>query len=64
MLTFRILEPLYIVEHILPGIGSGSIGPTPYPFALELVEEALLDRVVVTVAAPAHVMLQIVRPEE
>ncbi len=52
------------IEYILPGLGPGFIGAAPYPFTLEQVEEALRDRVVVTVAAPAHGMLQIVRPEE
>ena len=64
VLSFRIVEHLDVVEHVLPGVGPGFLGPTPYPFALEHIEEALRDRVVVTVAAPAHGMLQIVRPEE
>ena len=53
MLSLGIVEHLNVVEHILPGIGSGFIGPAPYPFTFEQIEEALRDSVVVTVAAPA-----------
>ena len=35
----------------MPGVGPGFIGPAPYPFALEQVEEALDHRVVMTVPA-------------
>lgn len=64
MLALRIVEHLDVVEHVLPGRVSRPVGSAPYPFALEQVEEALRNGVVMTVAAPAHRMLQIVRPEE
>jgi hypothetical protein len=35
VLSLWIVEHLDLVEHILPGIGSGFIGPAPYPFALQ-----------------------------
>jgi hypothetical protein len=64
VLSLWIVEHLGVVEHILSGIGPGFIGPAPYPFALEQVEEALRDRVVVTVAAPAHGMFKVVMLQE
>ena len=45
---------LDVVEHILSGLGSGLVGPASDPLALEKVEEALFNRVVVAVAASAH----------
>ena len=64
MLSLWIIEHLDLVEYVLPGLGSGFIVPAPYPFALEEIEEALRDRVVMAVAASAHGMFQIVGPEE
>jgi len=64
VLALWIVEHLDVVEHVLPCLGARPVGPSPYPFPLEQVEEALRDRVVVTVAAPAHRMLQIVRSQE
>ena len=51
MLAFRIVEHLDVVEHLLPGFGAGFVGLAPYPFALEQVEEALVDGIVVAVSA-------------
>jgi len=64
VLSLAIVEHLDVVEHALSGIGPCFIGPAPYPFALEQVEEALRDRVVMTVPAPAHGMFQIVMLQE
>ena len=54
VLAPRIVEHLDVVEHILPGLGPGTVGPAPYPFSLEQIEEALCHGVVMTVPAPAH----------
>lgn len=64
MLALRIVEHLDVIEHILTGFYAGSVCPASDPFALEQVEEALRDRVVMAVAAPAHGMFQIVGPQE
>ena len=45
-----VVEHLDVVEHILPGIVTGFVGPAPYPLPLEQVEEALGDGVVMAVA--------------
>jgi hypothetical protein len=37
MLSLWVIEHLDVVEYVLPGFGSGFIGPAPYPFALEQV---------------------------
>ena len=64
MPSFAIVEHLDIVEHVLPGLGPGLVGSSPYPLALEQIEEAFGDRVVMTVPAPAHRVLQVVGLEE
>ena len=64
MLALRVVEHLDVVEHILPGFGPGLVGPAPDPFALEQVEEALGNGIVVAVPAPAHRMFQIVGLQE
>ena len=64
MLSLWIIEHLDVVEYVLPCLGSGFIGPAPYPFALEEIEEALRDRVVMAVTTPAHRMFQIVMLQE
>lgn len=33
--SFRIVEHLDVVEHVLPGVSPGPIGPAPFPFAFE-----------------------------
>ena len=53
MLSRRIVEHFYIVEHILLGFGSGPVSPAPYPLSLQQVEEALRDGIVMAVSAPA-----------
>ena len=64
MLALWVVEHLDLVEHILPGLISGFVGPAPYPFAFEQVEEAFCHGIVVTVPAPAHGMLQVVMLQE
>jgi hypothetical protein len=54
MLSRRVVEHFDIVEHILPGFGSGPVGLAPYPLSLQQVEEALRDSIVMTVSASAH----------
>ena len=64
MLAFWIVEHLDVIEHILPGFGAGLVDAPAYALALEQVKEALGDGIVVTVPAPAHRVLQIVRLDE
>ena len=45
MLALGVVEHLDVVEHILPGFGTGIVGSAPYAFPLEKVEEALGDSV-------------------
>ena len=61
MLSLWVMEHLDIVRHVLAGLGSGFIDPAPSTFPLEQIKEAIQDRAVMTVAAPAHRMLQSVR---
>lgn len=64
MLALRVIEHLDVIEHLLPGFFAGSIVSPPDPFALEQVEEALGDSIVVTVSATAHRVLKIVGAQE
>jgi hypothetical protein len=48
MLALRIVEHLDVVEHILSGFDTGLVGSPPYPLPLEQIEEALGDRIIVT----------------
>ena len=54
MFAFEIIEHLDVIEHVLPCIGARFLGPAPYPLALEQVEEAFGDGVVMAVPAPAR----------
>lgn len=58
MLALRVAEHLDVVEHVLPCLLASSVGPTPDPLALEQVEEALGNRIVVVDPAAAHRVLQ------
>ena len=64
MLALRVVEHLDVIEHVLPCICPGPAAAAPDPLALEQVQEALGDGVVVTVAAAAHRMLKIVGAQE
>ncbi len=64
ILALRVEEHLDIVEYIPPCILAVPVSPAPDPLALEQVEEALGDCVVVSVAAAARGMLQIVGPQK
>ena len=64
MLAFCVVEHFDVVEHVLSGIVAGVLGPTPDPFALQQLEEAFGDGIVVTVSASAHAGFQIVLAEE
>jgi len=47
MFALRVVEHLNVVKHILPRVVSGFVSSAPYTFALEKVEEAFSNRVVV-----------------
>ena len=57
MLARGIVKHLDVVEYVLVSLDAGLLGPAPYPLPLEQIEEALGDRVVVTVPAPTHRVL-------
>ena len=54
MSSFRVVEALYVVEHIRPGVVPGSLGLASRPFGFERGEEALHRRIIPDVARPAH----------
>ena len=60
MLALRVAEHPDVIEPVLPCVFAGPAGPASDLLALEQVEEAFGDCVVVAVAAPAHRMLRIV----
>jgi hypothetical protein len=54
MLTLRDVEYLHVVEHIPSGFFAVPVGPAPYPFTPEQVEETLCDGIVMAVSASAE----------
>ena len=54
MLALWIVKHLDVVKHVPPRFLAGPVGAAPDPLALEEVEEALGDGVVVAIAASAH----------
>ncbi len=63
MLAFWIVEHLDVLEHILPRDHSGQACAAPDAFALQQLEEAFRDCVVMTVAPSAHAGIQIMPAE-
>jgi len=64
VLALRIVEHLDVVEHVPSGFVALAMGPASDPFALEQVEEALSDGIVMAVASTAHGVLEIVGLQE
>ncbi len=64
MLALRVVEHLDIIEDVLSCVVSGFVGSASDAFALQEVEEALGDRVVVTVSPAAHAVFEIVLFQE
>ena len=62
--ALRIVEHLDGVEHVLSGVLAGAVCPPPDPLALEQVEEALGDRIVMAVPTAAHRVLETVGTQE
>ena len=58
------MEHLDVVEYVLPRVVSGLVGFASDAFALEQVEEAFGNSIVVTVAPAAHAVFEIVLLEE
>ena len=59
-----IVEHLDVIEDILPGLGTCGIDLSTNALALDELEEAFSNSVIVAVTAPAHVLLQIIGIEE
>lgn len=65
MLALWIVQHLDEIEDVLPRIISGPVGLAPDALALEEVEEALSNSIVVTVAsAAAHAVFEVVLLQE
>ena len=64
MFALWVIEHLNVVEYILPRFVSGFVGFTPDAFALQKVEEAFGNRVVMAVASAAHAVFEIVLLQE
>ena len=64
MLSHGVIEHLDVVEHILPSLSAGFVCLPADPFALDQVKEALGDRIIMTVPASAHRVLEVVSLEE
>lgn len=64
MLALRVVEHLDVLEDVLPCGFSGRISATADAFALEELEEAFRDRVVMAVPSAAHAGAQIVLAEK
>ena len=64
MLALRVIEHPNVFEHILPGVISGLVGFAPDSFALEQVEEAFGNSIVMAVSHAAHAVFEIVLLQE
>jgi len=60
MPAFWIVEYFDVIEHVLAGFLTGFVSFSSDPLSFEQMEEALRDRVVITVPTPAHTGFQIV----
>lgn len=60
MFAFWVVEEFDVDEDVAPGIFSGFVGSAPDAFALQQVEKALDNKVVMAVTAAAHTVFQIV----
>ena len=58
MFALLVIEHLNVVENILPRVVSGFVGSASDTFALQEVEEAFCDRVVVAIASSAHAVFK------
>jgi hypothetical protein len=54
VLACRVVKHLNIIEHVLPCGFTGNIRPPPDTFALQELEEALRDSVVMTIPTSTH----------
>jgi hypothetical protein len=64
MFALWIVEHLNVVEYVLPRIISGFVGFAPDAFALQEVEEAFGDSVVVAVPSATHAVFEIMLLQE
>ena len=64
MFALWVIEHLDVVEYILPRVVSGFVNSAPDTFALQEVEEALSNRVVMAVPSAAHAVFEIMLLQE
>lgn len=64
MPALRIAEHLNVIKDIAPGLFSCPVGFSADTLALEQLEEAFNDCVIVTVSTSTHTLLQVVSLEE
>ena len=64
MFALWVIEHLDVVEYILPCVVSGFVNSAPNTFALQEVEEALSNRVVMAVPSAAHAVFEIMLLQE
>jgi hypothetical protein len=64
VLALRVVEHLDVLEHVLPCGFAGKVGSAADALALEKLEEAFRNRVIMAVSPAAHTCVQIVLAEE
>lgn len=64
MFALRIIEHLDVVEYILPRVVSGFVSSASETFALQEIEEAFGNSVVMAVPSAAHAVFKIVLLQE
>jgi hypothetical protein len=64
MFTLRVIEHLDVVEYILPRVVSGFVSSSPDTFALEQVEAAFSDGVIMAISPTPHAVFKIVLLQE
>ena len=64
MLAFWVVEKLDIIKHVVSGGFPVPVDFPAYPLALQQIEKALCDRIVIAITTAAHAGFQIVGLQE
>jgi hypothetical protein len=54
MLSFRIVEKLDIIEHIITSLPAGCVGSAPNSFPFRQLKEAFSHGIIMAIATPTH----------